>query len=483
MKSILVASDNPSAIDTIRDSFHHEYRIDIARGPEDCLELFRRKRCEFLFIDVTILQRLHPSQQGAVDYRLSLSVLWQVYPTAQVIVMASQEKIRDAVMAVKAGAGNYVTYPISREELRHVTETVYKTILMKSELNYLREKLWQSDTLEIIETASPVMREVFDKVKAVASMKTTVLLTGETGTGKGTLAKLIHRCSNRAKAQLIHVHCGAIQDTLLESELFGHEKGAFTGAVRRQLGKFEIAKGGTIFLDEIGTITPSAQIKLLQVLQDGIFQRVGGEGTIEADVRVIAASNIDLKAMSESGSFRKDLYYRLNVFPIEIPSLRERKEDIPLLIDQFLKKLNQSSAKEIKGVHPEVLKALERYVWPGNIRELENLIERAYIIESSSVLNPESFPGELFSEDPVPPVKLIHRSMTLADARQLGIEYAERYYLREILAENRGKIAETARTAGITTRQVSKLLKKYDLRKEDFKESGERVRRPKAEAK
>jgi DNA-binding NtrC family response regulator len=468
MKSILVASENPSAVETIRDSFHHEYRIDVARGPEECLELFRRKRCEFLFIDVTLLQRLQPSPAGAADYRLSLSVLWQTYPTAQIIVMASQERIRDAVMAVKAGAGNYVTFPISREELRHVTETVYKTILMKSELNYLREKIWQSDSLEIVNTESPVMREVFDKVKAVASMKTTVLLTGETGTGKGTLAKLIHRCSNRAKAQLIHVHCGAIQDTLLESELFGHEKGAFTGADRRKLGKFEIAHKGTIFLDEIGTLTHAAQIRLLQVLQEQTIQRVGGEAELPVDVRVIAATNSNLEDMVERGDFRNDLYYRLSVFPVEVPPLRDRREDIPFLADSFLRELNRTNAKEIRDIDPRVLDAFTRYPWPGNIREMKNLMERAYVIEKSSMLTPASFPGELFQkgrpENSEPP----DNGKTLGEVKSEAV----RKYLEKTLSRHEGRIQETAEAAGITTRQLHKLMTRYGLRKEIYKKSG-----------
>ncbi|HPC04793.1 MAG TPA: sigma-54 dependent transcriptional regulator [Syntrophales bacterium] len=476
LKSILVISEDGKVFQQIRESFRGKFPVDHVTRIEGGLESLKRKHHDFVFVDLPLLRASAPGN----GYKGTLQPFWMAFPDVQVIVMASSEAIREAVMAVKAGASNYLTYPINPEEMKYVMESINESLIVQSELDYFRDKFWVGDVQDIVRTRSPEMRKVFEKVRSVAPTKSTVLLLGETGTGKGVVARLIHQHSNRRNTRFISVHCGAIPDTLLESELFGHEKGAFTGAVRRQLGKFEIAKGGTIFLDEIGTITPSAQIKLLQVLQDGIFQRVGGEGTIEADVRVIAASNIDLKAMGEGGAFRKDLYYRLNVFPIEIPPLRERTEDIPLLIDQFLKKLNQSSAKEIKGVHPEVLKALERYGWPGNIRELENLIERAYIIESSSVLTPESFPGELFSEDPVPPVKLIHRSMTLADARQLGIEYAEKYYLKEILEENRGIIADTAKAAGITTRQISKLLRKYGLRKEDFKETGEKVRRRKA---
>ena len=313
------------------------------------------------------------------------------------------------------------------------------------------------------------MKEVFNKIRSVSPTKSTVLLLGETGTGKSVMAKLIHQHSNRRDTQFISVHCGAIPDTLLESELFGHEKGAFTGAVRRKLGKFEIAKGGTIFLDEIGTITPTAQIKLLQILHDGTFQRVGGEETLEADVRVIAASNVDVKQMCDEGQFRKDLYYRLNVFPIEIPPLRHRKEDIPSLSGAILKKLIQFSIKEINGIHPNVIDAFKAYDWPGNIRELENLIERGYILESSSILTQESFPNNLFDSETTRVFFPAGNSMTLSEARQRGIEEIERNYLKDVLTRNKGRISDSAAEAGISTRQVNKLMNKYGLKKEKFK--------------
>jgi len=284
------------------------------------------------------------------------------------------------------------------------------------------------------------------------------------------VARAMHRLSVRQENPFIVINCGAIPENLLESELFGHEKGAFTGAVRRQLGKFEVAKGGTIFLDEIGTITPSAQIKLLQILQDGIFQRIGGEETIEADVRVIAATNTDLKEMCDAGTFRTDLYYRLNVFPIEIPPLRERAEDMEQLIEVFLARLNKFSPRNIRAVHPEVLDAFKKYHWPGNIRELQNLIERAYIIEKSPVLTKESFPGELFdasvSHSPVAPLDI---TLTLAEVRRNALDDIERSYLKQLLTAHCGRIKDTARRAGVSNRQLFTLMKRLGLRKEEFK--------------
>jgi DNA-binding NtrC family response regulator len=468
MKSILIASGNQLACELMREYFSPEYRVEVVSEKDSCLVQFRNKRHEFTFIDVELLRALG-SQRDRYDYKAGLEPFRKAFPTAEIIVLSSQEMIREAVNAVKAGASDYLTYPIHRDELRYVTENIGESIRLRSELNYFRESFWEKESLEIVQTISPVAKEIFDKVLSVAPTKSTVLLTGETGTGKGLVAKFIHLNSQRKNAQFISVHCGAIPDTLLESELFGHEKGAFTGADRRKLGKFEIANSGTIFLDEVGTITPSAQIKLLRILQDRTFQRLGGEIDIETDVRIIAATNADLKKLSNDGLFRSDLYYRLSVFPIEIPPLRERREDIPLLVKFFLKRMKQSYSKEICDVHPKVMQAFEQYTWPGNIRELENLIERAYILETSSVLTPESFPRELFTSEHSRTQAPLDASLTLAEVRRRSIENIERHYLRELLALTKGKIHKTAEAAGITTRQLNKLMNKYGLQKEDFK--------------
>ena len=329
MKSILVTSAAQKAVHTIRSCFQSDCRVDSAETRTQALELLSKTHYDLVFIELDILTAGMPAE----SCKEALQPFWQLYPTIEIIVMAPHRDIRQAIRAVKAGASDYLPYPLYPEEVKHVARGVTESIMMQSELDYLRGQFWQADSLELVQTRSPVMKKVFEKIRSVSPTRSTVLLAGDTGTGKSVLAKLIHQHSNRRDAQFISVHCGAIPDTLVESEMFGHEKGAFTGAVKRKLGKFEIANGGTIFLDEIGTITPSAQIKLLQVLQDGTFQRVGGEETLKTDVRVITATNADLKGMCEAEQFRKDLYYRLNVFPIEIPALSERVEDIPSFIE------------------------------------------------------------------------------------------------------------------------------------------------------
>ncbi|MGD9031800.1 MAG: sigma-54 dependent transcriptional regulator [Desulfobacteraceae bacterium] len=465
MKSILVLSGNEEVFRKIRSSFHSEYRLGSASSSQAALDILHKKRYDSIFFDIGLLQEAVEGNQ----YRAALEPFWRMHPTIKIIIMTPQEMIREAVRAVKAGASDYVTFPIVEEEVRLITETVMESTIVQSELEYLRDQFWEPETLEIVQTKNAQMEKVYDKIRSVAPTKSTVLLMGETGTGKGVLANLIHQHSNRRNDQFISVHCGAIPDTLLESELFGHEKGAFTGAIKRKLGKFEIASGGTIFLDEVGTITPSAQIKLLQVLQDGTFQRVGGEETFDANVRVVTATNADLKEMCEEGRFRKDLYYRLNVFPIEIPPLRERPEDIPHLVEGSLKRLNMFNTKEIYHIDTQVLEAFRHYSWPGNIRELENLIERAYILESSPRLTPESFPSELFESGLSFATLSVDSSSTLAEVRRRGIENIERNYLKDLLTQKKGKIKESAEAAGITTRQLHKLMAKHEIRKEEFK--------------
>jgi DNA-binding NtrC family response regulator len=465
MKSILVVTNKEEAYPLIASTYTSGFTVERTAGRNAALELFQRRQFDLIFIDLDVLN----NQDSEENYKESLKPFWQLYPSAEIIVMTRQDKIRKAVTAVKAGADDYLTYPLDAEELKLVSENLNKTRIMQSELDYLRDQFWQVDTFELLRTNSERMKKVFQQIRTVSPTKSTVLLVGETGTGKSVLAQLIHQHSNRKNAQFICVHCGAIPDTLVESEMFGHEKGAFTGAVRRKLGKFEFATGGTIFLDEIGTITPAAQIKLLQVLQDGTYQRVGGDETLKTDVRVIAASNADLKKMCEEGTFRKDLYYRLNVFPIEIPPLKERLEDIPFLVETFLNNLNQFSLKEIRRTHPMVIEAFKKYPWPGNIRELENLVERAYILEASSLLTPESFPNELFEIEATSVFMPIGKQLKLAEVRQQGVEEIERNYLRDVLARNRGKINDSASDAGISCRQLNKLMNKYGIRKEEFK--------------
>ncbi len=463
-QAILIATDDEKNINLFRDALGRHFGIETSSTLSGTLEKCKKTRYEFIFIDIEFIDSKNQNKLND-----SLQALWTVFPTVEVVVLCSAERIRTAVHAVKAGASDYLTYPLHVNEINLIVDQISESNRLQSELDYLRDKFWNSESQALLRTNSAIMKSVFDKIRLVSQSDSTVLLTGETGTGKSLLANLIHQHGRRRDKQFISVHCGAIPDTLLESELFGHEKGAFTGAVRRKLGKFEIADKGTIFLDEIGTISSAMQIKLLQIVQDRTFQRVGGEVMLEVDVRIIAATNADLKAMVDAGQFRNDLYYRLNVFPIEIPPLRQRIGDIPLLVEQFIKKLNRHYGKNCHGIDPEVLEALHNYSWPGNIRELENIIERAYIIETASKLTRESFPAELLYSESAVHTTLVDTSLTLEKIRVREVERIERSYLKEQLALHKGKINATAAAAGIGPRQLHKLLKKYAISKQDFK--------------
>lgn len=469
MDTIFISTPNPRTRDTIHRILSHEFQIYTAESPGQLQEDLKTVACDCLFIDLADMEQLSAATNGLAEQTTVIGHFKTIRPTMAIVIIAADRRIRKAVAYMKIGASNYITEPIDADEIRLVLDEITRERRQQMELAYLRQQLWQDDSLDVVQTLSPKMKKVYENVMSVAPTKTTVLLLGETGTGKSFAAKLIHRNSNRKNGPFISVHCGAIPDTLIESELFGHEKGSFTGAHRRKLGKFEMASGGTIFLDEIGTISKSAQVKLLTILQEGTYQRIGGEQIMGANVRVIAASNADLKQMCVEGQFRKDLYYRLNVFPITIPQLHERREDIPLFIGAFVDQFNQYNGKMIKGVHPKVMDALLRYDWPGNIRELENLLERAYILETHSELTPESFPSELFDNAQPMTEIAIDTSDTLAAVRKQGLAEIERRYLKEILQRNKGRINTSAAEAGVGTRQLHKLMRKYRLDKDSFK--------------
>jgi DNA-binding NtrC family response regulator len=470
MKNVLVTTPVSEIHRSIRSFLDKDYRVDWTSDKDSGLEVFRKKRHELLFLDLDLLD-VTTDSQDLDEYKNQFKPFLELFPAVQIVILSPPDRVRDAVDAVKAGACTFLSYPVKADEFKYVLERAHAAIRTQSELEYLRNSFWRTDVQEIVRTESPIMGKVYDQIKAVAPTRATILLLGETGTGKNLLAKLIHKQSNRAAKPFISVHCGAIPEGLVESELFGHEKGAFTGAIRKKLGKFEIAHGGTIFLDEIGTISASVQIKLLQVLQESTFQRVGGESSITTDVRVVAATNVNLKEMADSGQFRRDLYYRLNVFPIQVPPLRDRIEDIPILVSVFLKNLNRYHLKNISEVHPHVLEAFSNYPWPGNIRELENVMERAYILETSPVLSPANFPVEIMGSVRCEPLAAADASLKLSEVRRRAMEQAEMLYLSEVLKIHGGRINLTAKAAGITTRQLHKLMKRYHLHKEDYRNS------------
>jgi DNA-binding NtrC family response regulator len=384
-----------------------------------------------------------------------------------VIMTTGFATVEQAVQAMRLGAVDFLTKPIDLEHLKLVIQRAVREQALQDEVTALREKLHEQYKFHTILSKSPRMHDVFELISHVAQTISTVLIFGETGTGKELVARAVHEASPRRGNPFVAVNCAALPESLLESELFGHEKGAFTSAVGQRKGRFELAHGGTIFLDEIGEIPPSMQAKLLRVLQERRFERVGGTQTIEVDVRVIAATNRDLLKLAKEGKFREDLYYRLNVVKIDLPTLSERPEDIPLLAAHFMQRFSRPGAPP-KSIAPEAMELLLQHRWPGNIRELENAIERATVTSRDDVIRPENLPAEIL-KPARPKYQLpVDLSRPLTDQlNELTAAFEERY-LRRALKRTRGHIGRTARLTGLSRRTITDKIALYQIDKAEF---------------
>ena len=377
------------------------------------------------------------------------------YPTVPVIILTGHGTIESAVEAMRAGAYDFLTKPVNLDRLELLVKRALSRRQLVLENLSLQQELQRRSSSSQVVTASRAMRSVFEMVEQVAPTRASVLITGESGVGKEVVADAVHSLSPRSGARFVKVHCAALTETLLESELFGHERGAFTGAVARRRGRFELADGGTIFLDEIGEISQSIQIKLLRVLQARTFERVGGEETITVDVRVVTATNRDLKAEIDHGTFREDLYYRLNVVHIDVPPLRERQADIPLLTAGFLKEAAEENGKELVGIEPAALTALQRYAWPGNVRELRNCIESAVVMARGTTVDLGDLPAAVRNaEDDTAAVRMPLGS-TLAQG--------EREMIRATLSAHNGNKSRTAEILGISRKTLHRKLREFAL--------------------
>jgi DNA-binding NtrC family response regulator len=350
---------------------------------EQALAMIRHERFDVFLTDCNI---------PGVDALQTSDEVRKINPDMAVIIMTSFGTIETAVKAIRAGAYDYLPKPIDLEQLALIIDRISERRNLIRENAELKERLIERYTFAEIVSTSHAMEEVLNMAGRVATSNATVLLRGESGTGKELIAKAIHYNSNRASAALVKVNCAALPETLLESELFGHEKGAFTGATSRRIGRFEAANKGTLFLDEIGELTPAMQVKLLRVLQEREFERLGGNETITIDVRVIAATNRDIEKAIREERFREDLYYRLNVVSIVIPPLRDRKEDVPGLLDHFVQKYSMDNRKQISGISAEARDMLMRYTFPGNVRELENIVERAVVLSKKGIITAADLP-------------------------------------------------------------------------------------------
>jgi DNA-binding NtrC family response regulator len=386
-----------------------------------------------------------------------------------VIVLTGQNSIDQAVQAMRLGAYDILTKPVDAHHLRMVVQRVLRERRLQDEVASLREQLQSRYSFRNIISKSPRMHTVFELISNVAQSNATVLIEGETGTGKEQIAVAIHHASHLRTGPMVAVNCAALPETLLESELFGHEKGAFTSAVGRRVGRFELANGGTIFLDEVGDIPPAMQAKLLRVLQERRFERVGGTESIEVDVRVIGATNRSLHKLVQDGQFREDLYYRLNVIKIDLPPLRERREDIPLLAAYFAEKYARHGETP-KHIVPQAMDVLLNYGWPGNVRELENAIERACVTSPNGSILPQSFPPDVLQPVCSQSARMVDLQTPLPKLlRQIQADVEEEY-IRKALEQTRGNVSQCARLCGISRRSLSAKLGAYQIKKSAFKE-------------
>ncbi len=425
------------------------YSIKAVTSGEEALRLLKKNTYDVVITDL----KMEP-----VDGMAVLKEAKKLNQSTEVIMMTAYATAKSAVEAMKAGATDYIIKPFALEELKLLVDRIVEKQMLVALNLRLQEDLGKA-ALDDFMGRSDKIKEVFDLVEKVAKTDANVLLLGESGTGKELVARAIHRKSKRKDEPLITVNCAALTETLLESELFGHEKGAFTGAHARKLGRFELADSGTIFLDEIGEISPSIQAKLLRVLEEKRFNRVGGVETIQVDTRLIAATNRNLEENVKAGKFREDLYFRLNVFPIWIPPLRERPEDVPLLVDYFLKKYRYRGTK----LPQDLMNQLTDYHWPGNVRELKNILERAMILSDGKDLEaqhvgikPSSSSVETAPEAERAAVKSLQNS-------PLSLEKMEKKMIIEALERFRGNKTEAAKALHITRRMLYSRMKKYNL--------------------
>lgn len=438
------------ALDLMEELFiKHGYETYTASNGVEALNIINQNEPDIVISDMVM-----PEMDGLK----LLDMVSKKHPEISVIMITAHGTIETAVETMKKGARDYILKPLRLDEILAKVETISQLKSLMKENQYLREKLSQKYNFNNIIGKNRKMLELFDLVKDIAKTNSTILINGESGTGKELIANALHFNSDRVKKPFVKVNCGVLAENLLESELFGHVKGSFTGAIKDKLGRFEISNGGTIFLDEIGDISPNMQLKLLRVLQEGEFERVGGTETIKVDVRIIAATNRDLANMMMKGEFRQDLYYRLNVIPLEVPPLRERKDDIPLLVSHFLDKFNKQFNKRIDIIEDDALKYLQNYGWPGNIRELENLIERSVVLNKTGKLTLKDFPNYVTQNE-----EEINFEIPSDGLLTEAVDHYEKQIILKALKENNFNKLRTAEKLGIHRSTFMSKLKKYDI--------------------
>jgi two-component system response regulator HydG len=449
---ILIVDDDPGHLTTLKTILKSwGYRVEGADDGQSALDLIRERPFDLILMDVRM------ARMSGLE---ALKHIKTYNPAIPILIMTAYSSVESAVEAIKAGAYDYLTKPLDFEALKLTIERALEHIHLKAENRALKEKLVAEFDIRNIVGKSRAMKDLLDMLAMVSPAEATVLITGESGTGKELIARCIHYNSPRKRHPMVVVNCAALTDTLLESELFGHEKGAFTGADKRREGRFMQADKGTIFLDEIGETSPTMQAKLLRVIQEREIERVGGEETLKVDVRILAATNRNLEEDVSAGKFREDLFYRLNVVTLNVPALRDRRDDIPLLAQHFLEKYSAKNRKTVKGFTPQAMDLLVKYEWPGNVRELENAIERGVILLTGEHISEKELPLSIL-QNVDPAEEHLLSPAAAADPRPL--EEVEREAILAALEAVGGNKSEAARRLGITRKTLHQKLKRYGV--------------------
>lgn len=468
---ILIVDDEielRKSVASILQNIHLDTHIDISEASDGlaALELVKNNFYDLILMDVRM-----PEMNG-LD---ALKEIKEHDPRTFVVIMTAHSNLNDAITAIKDGAYDYLEKPVSPEKLKTIIKKSIEAQEMVSNLA-ASNPIFDDDIESEMVGSNSKMKEVFNLIYKLCKVETTVLIRGENGTGKELVARAIHFNSPRKSGAFVAVNCGAIPENLMESEFFGHEKGAFTGAIERKIGKFQLANNGTLFLDEIGELKPEMQVKLLRAIQEKKFNPVGSNREVKTNARIIAATNRNLEKMMESHEFREDLFYRLNVMPIFLPPLRERPDDIPVLASSFLQKFSKLHNKVISGLDPECLDLMKKYRWPGNIRELENVIERAFIVEPTTIMTKASLPDQIRDEVQKSANTLQNKSNSSQiqniDLNALDFEIfkeqAEKEFITNALKANKGKINQTVAQANIPKNTLLRKIRKYGINVKDF---------------
>lgn len=442
MKTILIVDDDPLILKTLSTHFSKSgYEVLTADDGKEGLQRYSESMPDLVILDIRL-----PDLDGLEALRR----IRDIDPKAIVIIITAYDDMKTTVEAIKSGAFEYLVKPLDFLELDLTINKAFQISKLEDKLHYLMEEKQREYTIDNIIGRSPQMREVFKLIGSVVNNRANILIQGESGTGKELCAKAIHYNSANRDEPFIVINCSAIQDTLLESELFGHVKGAFTDAVQETKGKFEIAGKGSLFLDEIGDVSPNLQSKLLRVIENRDFMKVGGEKVLKTEARIIAATNQDLKSLIEEGRFREDLYWRLKVVEIKLPSLRERKEDVPELVGYLLEKINRELRKNVRKVPEHVMKKLIDWPWDGNVRELENALTHAVILAKGDIILEESLPLEAGDKKPYP-------------QKLVALKEVEKNYIQHVLQIANGSKTQASQILGISRPTLDKKIRDYQL--------------------